>query len=103
MTYAGPNKLKDGQKFLCAVWGPGDFHITKRQGFKTIEGALRYANKRVEEPGVHEVVILVKDKSNREWPWRRIEVIKNQERERIREAAKREAQEARAARGRKRT
>lgn len=98
MTYSGPNKLADGAKFLVCIWGPGAFHITKRKSFKTIDGARRFASKRCEEWGVHEATILVKDKSNREWPWRRIEVIKNPQREQMREAAKREARERRGRR-----
>lgn len=92
------NKLKPGEKFLACVWGPGAYAISKRKGFKTIEGARRYAEKRLVEEGIHEVAILVKDKSNKDWPWRSVERHKNQERERIREAAKREAQERKARR-----
>lgn len=101
MAYTGPNRLKPGEKFLTCRWTGGA--ITKRKGFKTIEGARRYAERELVDPAVHEVAILVKDKSNKDWPWRVIERHKNQARERLREAAKREAQEARAARGRKRS
>lgn len=94
--YTGPNRLPEGFKFLCAVWGPGSYHVSNRKPFKTIDGARRYATKRLEEPGVHEVSILVKDKANRDWPWRVIERHKNEQRERIREAAKRQAQERKA-------
>jgi hypothetical protein len=95
MPYTGPNKLKPGEKFLACVWGPGDYSISKRKGFKTYEGCERYAKKRLEEDGVHEVTVLVKDKSNKEWPWRQIARFKNEQRERIREAAKRLAAEKR--------
>ena len=94
--YTGPNRLKPGEKFLACVWGPGSYHISKRKGFKTIEGARRFAAKRLEEDGIHEVSILVKDKKNKAWPWQVIERHKNEQRERIRQAAKRAAQDRKA-------
>lgn len=96
MAYTGPNKLKPGEKFLACVWGPGSYHISKRKGFKTFEGAERYAKKRLEEEGIHEVSILVKNKRNKDFPWEVIQRFKNEQHERIREAAKRAAKEKRS-------
>lgn len=80
MTYAGPNKLKPGEKFLAVVWGPGGFYVTKRKGFITEDGALRFANKKVLETGVLEVAIMVKDKANRKFPWRAVHRVKAEKR-----------------------
>ena len=73
--YTGPNKLAAGQKFLVCIWGPGANQITRRKGFKTLSGARRFGERKVAEDGIYEASILVKDKGNREWPWRRIERI----------------------------
>jgi hypothetical protein len=92
MPYEGKNKLKPGEKFLACVWGPGDFSISKRKGFKTFEGLERFAKKLMEgNDGVHEVTVLVKDKSNPDFPWKKIHTFENEYKARIREAAKREA------------
>lgn len=91
--------MAPGMKFRCCVWMVVGNFISTRKDFKTIEGARRYAEKRCTEPAVNEVSIIIKDKSNKVWPWRRIEVIKNPQRDRAREAARREAQDKK---GRKR-
>lgn len=77
--------FQPGQKYVACVWGPDGWYITKRKAFKTLEGAERYANKRVEEPAVIEVTIIMKDKSRRssDWPWVQVARIKNPNRQRI--------------------
>lgn len=77
--------LQPGQKYIACVWGPDGWYITKRKAFKTLEGAERYAHKRVEEPAVLEVTIITKDKSRRstDFPWQQVARIKNPDRQRI--------------------
>lgn len=91
-------KLQKGQKFLCCVWVRNPNHVSRTKGFKELDAARRWTRRMLEGEAVEEIGILAKNKANKDWPWTEIERHKNPQRERIKAAAKRLADETRSKR-----
>ena len=104
-------RLERGQKFLACVWQTGPSYMVLTKGFKELEAARRWARRifevgtisvkdgnKTKTVGVLEIGILTKDKSNKKWPWAEVERHKNPEIERIKQAQRRAADEAKGTR-----